>query len=237
MLTFYDFGAPPPPAGGLQFVGGKVGGANGGTSTAAISLTDLTGGIGSAPQEGDIVVVFYGFPSPLLSNRDVSIEGWTELADLYQSDTTTTNLGVYYKIMGSPPDTELVIGPSGNLNYARAVAIHVWRGVDQTTPMDVAIQTATAGNNGEPDPPAITPVTPGAVVIAGGGVGGILSSFTSSDLEHFITGNWNDTDDFTVGMGSIPWGGSGAINPAKFGGSTSTNVGWCAATIALRPAS
>lgn len=136
-------------------------------------------------------------------------------------------------------DTSVTTTAVGNLGAGRCVGVMVFRGVDNTTPMDVAATTAVGGNTGQADPPAITPSTSGAVIVAiGAGVDSTNgAAFTSSDLSNFQSptatgGTYNGT----VGMGSHAWSGSGSFDPAQFGGGyTGTSAAWAAATLALRP--
>jgi len=143
---------------------------------------------------------------------------------------------------GPAPSSDTSVEVQGSVdgsNDSEVVSVHVWRGVDQTTPVDVATTTATGINWGRPNPPAITPITAGAIVVACG-LGANPSNagvFTTTDLSNFAT--VRESAPFyksIVGMGSAAWT-SGALDPAAFsGGSNSSGASWCAATMALRPA-
>ncbi len=222
----------------ILYVGGKTWSRAGATSTTNVSLTDLTGGIASAPAEGDYVIVHQGIGS----NADRAVattSGYTELSDIYANGTTyDANLGVDAKFMTSTPDTTVTIGSSGSSNDAQAARIMVFRGVDQTNPMDVAVVTATGTGTGKPDPGALTPATTGAVgVFSGAQAAATAAALTSSDLTAFASVNQADTNDIAVAAGYIEWSGSGAINPAAFGGGSSNSANsWAAVSLALRPA-
>jgi len=222
---------------GLVYVGGA---SNGNTTGAAfnVSLTALTGGIGSAAQEGDIVIVVNSLASGTSgTNPGVSTSGYTEEQDLQSgSSTIWSHLSVSWKIMGSTPDTLVDIN-AGVSSYGNAAAVHVWRGVNQTTPFDVAETTATGINTSRANPPAITPTTSGAIIIAcGAGIAGTGVNYTSSDLSNFVAFLSNTSLDSEVGIGSYVWV-SGAFNPAQFtSGGTGVTDFWCAVTLALRPA-
>jgi len=153
------------PASGKSIlpVGGKTASTVGTTSTWNTSLTDLTNG--ATLQENDIVVVYYGVSST--TDIDLSATGYTELADLFISDTYDANLFVGYKIMGSTPDTTITFSQTGSADNAGTAAILVFRNVDTTTPIDVTTTTATAANTVLANPPAITPTTAGAWIIYG----------------------------------------------------------------------
>jgi len=229
---------PTAGAGGIEYVGGKVVALLGTiTDPAAISLTDLTGGLAAAPSEDDIVLIAYAIGAGVDVDVTITTADYIEIADIRANDDNDANLGVFRKFMTATPDTSITVGPTTNATYAGAVAIQVWRGVNVTTPMDVAATTATGTNTGQPSPAAITPTTSGAfVIVAGAAAQPAGADFTSSDLSNFITETSPDTIDATVGMGSFAWT-SGLFTPATWGGSTSASTdSWAAVTLALRPA-
>ncbi len=224
----------------IQYVGGKAVAQAGATSDyAAISLTDLTGGIGSAPIENDLVLICYGIGSNVNVDVAITTSGYTEITDLYNGPggADQSNLGLFRKFMTSTPDTGVVVTASGNGNHAGSISIHVWRGVNLTTPLDVAHVTASGTATGRPTPPAITPTTSGAVVVCAG-VGAVTTGadFTTSDLSNFVTEYSPDVYGVTSGLGSFAWS-SGTFTPAAWGGnSVAANDTWLAVSIALRPA-
>ncbi len=233
MIYFSDFGVA---SAGLSYVGGKTISVPQTAGFQTLDITGLTGGTDSAPATDDIVLVAYSVSYPS-SDTDVQVTGFTEIADLYVNENLDANFGAFYKIMGGTPDTTISVSPTGGSGEGGAVAIHVWRGVDTTTPLDVAAVTATGSNSHLPNPPSITPTTSGAVIIAMGGSGLSTAIYQSSDLSNFISTFSGTTRFGKVGMGSKDWTG-GAFDPAAwtYSGSDSTNQGWCAVTIALRPA-
>jgi hypothetical protein len=222
----------------IEYVGGYVQGFSGTTSNVTISLTSLTGGLASAPAAGDLVIVYFG--TGAIGDRNLVVSGYTEVAELFSDDTYETNLAVAYKFMGGTPDTSFVLSNgTGNSSEAGAVAVQVWRGVNVTTPLDVAATTATGLNSVECNPPAITPVTSGAVIVSGGAgahTGGV-GVYSSSNLTSFISVGASDSYDVTIGLGYHRWT-SGAFDPAQFtfSLSDSTTFSWAAVTLALRPA-
>lgn len=226
-------------AGGVHFVGGKLLTWPENASQ-AIPLTDLTGGVASAPGPGDLVIIAFGFRAD--TNQDLAIVtgGYTEVADLFGSDTISAQLGVFYKVMSGSPDISVTVGSTTATDDGQPyAAIHVWRGIDGTTPMDVAATIATGASSTIPNPPAITPVTAGAIIIGIGLSGNISSTggaYTHPAFSNLVTAG--TLDGCSIAIGSIQWPGSGAYDPAAFGisWSNSTVPGWCAATLALRPA-
>lgn len=220
---------------GLTFVGGKTSSAVGSTSTnLTVSLTSLSGGSASAPAEGDIVIVSYATGST--ADRDLSpvTSGYTRHCDLYSNDSYDTNLWVATKIMGSTPDTSVVLPPSGNNSDAITASVQVWRASSGKTISIYDIQTATGKNGGRPTPPAITPTRLTSIVISAGAYAlNSTTALTSSDLSNFVSVGSSDSYCSTLGMGSFAWT-SGTFTPAQFGGgSTSTSASWCGFSLVI----
>ena len=232
-------GAPTDP---IQYVGGYVRGFDGTTSNVTITFGgDLTGGLSSSAAIGDIVVVGFAISSGGSSmDTNPTVSGYTELVEVISTSSnssTRTTLNVAYKVLTAADTSFVLTGGTGSSFFAGVVAVQVWRNVNSTTPFDVTSTTSTLNNTSNPNPPSITPVTNGAVVIAvgsGSHESGAFS-YTSSDLSNFITVGRNDTFDAMIGMGSYNWI-SGAFDPAQFsGGPASTGAAAAAVTMALRP--
>lgn len=229
---------------GIVFVGGNTGivaGATSGNTTIALNA-GLTGGIASAAAAGDLVIAAYATSSA--GDRTLAITDGTTAytlidTELWADDTYDTNLRVCYKVMGSTPDAATTFGPTGNISDAGAMAVYVFRGVDATTPLDVAAVPSTILSTSRPDPPAITPVTAGAFIVGVGAAGhsGGTDTFTSADLLSFLTVGSNDSNDVTLGIGHFKWM-PGKNDPAAFGHTQSDSISFSSAamTIALRPA-
>lgn len=214
------------------------------TST-AISLTGLTGGIASAPAEGDVVVVLYEHDSSFTNTLGISTSGYST-ATANGIDTRNFLGLVGVKKMGATPDTDVTVTAStGNAGESRIVLVEVWRGGDPSTVLDASIVTASGGNTGQPNPGAISPLTPGALILVLGGCAGAYetepSAFTSGDLtDIFQLAISTPSGSYLYGnraaIGHHTWT-SGAFDPAQWGGgTTSTTASWAAFTIALRPA-
>lgn len=228
----------------ITYVGGTSGT---GTSTGyTVSLSGtLTGGSDSSPSTGDIVLVTTGFGSAGNQTGSMSCSGdqtgtYSQAhTPSFQNDTWDTNHGFYYAIQGSTPDSTITIGRQTNTAYGGVTTIHVWRGVDTVTPLDVTVLEAGSGNASRPDPPSITPVTTGAIVIAAGtgtqttaGSAFTIPSGMTNGVSQASDGTTSDTGNFIC---SFEWT-SGAYDPAAAtGGTTSTSSSWRATTLALRP--
>ena len=179
-------------------------------------------------QIGDIVVLF------VLAYRDrdtagsptITTSGYT----LQQSTFYGARNELHTKRFTSAVDSAVAVtSPSGT----RCVClVHVWRGVNATTPMDVA-PTRTSGSM---LPPAITPVTQQAVVLAMGGGGDSSSAIPSAPTGYSnavarapLTGS---TYARAILVSKV-WSGSGAEAPPLLATAGTTAAG--AITAALRP--
>ena len=222
---------------GIQYVGGYVIGRTGDVDDIDISLTGLTGGIASAPAAGDFVLIYWCTTSTTTN----TISGYTSIATAFGNGTTQSGIRASYKFMPSTPDTSATVtGGTGSIANAGAAYVSVWRAVDTTNPMDVTATTSFSTNSVLANPPAITPVTTGAIVVAGGAGGHTAGTqtFSSSDLTSFLSAGGNDdTRDVTIGGGYNEWTG-GTFDPAAFTFSAANATGYssCAITLALRPA-
>ena len=228
----------------LRYVGGYAVGFAGTTIDTTVTLGSLTGGLAATPAVDDLVILAFAVANDDTAvdlNLTVTTAGYTELADLFSDDAVQdTNLAVFWKRMGNPPDTSVDVGQTFDIGNAGAVAVHVWRGAHSVTPIDVTTTTATGVNTVLADPPSITPANPGAVIIvvgAGSHYGGV-ATFTHSGLSNVVSAGSNDNEDITVAIGYYASWASGAYNPAAFTFSSgdSADYSWCAATIAIRRA-
>ena len=222
---------PVPTEAALTYIGTAEGSGNSAGYNVSLSGLSL--------QEGDIVVVATGFVSTSNLDPGVGTAGYTEEVDLYKGDTRDTNFSVSWKIMGSSPDTTVSCNGSGSASNGSVCVVHAWRGVDQGTPMDTAVTSASGGNASNPDSPSITPVTSGAIVISAG-----LGTMAAVDNAVTAPTGYSNQADIsvdpssaaTVGIASKAWT-SGAEDPAAWTNfTTTTSDSWGAATVALRPA-
>jgi len=226
----------------------------GGSSPTYLYLdSNLTGGIANSPSTGDLVVVGWavgsrGFSDPPIDyvcrNNNAEIFTIPHTTRLYGNDTNDTSLVLGYRFVTSSHDRIVVISDYGTTGVSHSIQVEVWRGVDTTTPMDVAAVTATGTNTGIPDPGSITPSTLNSEILcfaAGASTdsdppsGLIASGFTEYTAQQ--RQGSNSQASIASVFGHYDWV-SGAFDPAVFtGGSSSTSNSWAAVLIALRPAS
>lgn len=230
----------------ISFVGSKtyaVAGAASGTHS--VSLTDLldTSGASATLLQNDIVIINYGTGSA--SDRAYAPPtGYTEDQELYSNGSTfDTNQCIWWKVMGATPDTTVDLPASGATTDSLAATIFAFRGVDTSTPLDVASTTATGTGTINANGPSITPSTAGAwIVVCGAGAAGIGADLAnaanlSSTTNHFRSAWRAGSNDATAATGIKTDWASGAFDPDAFGpGATNANQSWAAVTLALRPA-
>jgi hypothetical protein len=228
-------------AAGISIVGWKGVGANNGGS-ANIDLTALVDGIASAATTGDEVILIAGGSSGIDTAPAGPDGTWTEIiANIFISDSLKSNLRAWRKRMGAVPDTSVTVSLVNNSAGGGGAIAFVARGVDAATALDVAVVTTSDVNSAMVNPPAITPVTAGALILAGG--------FGSSDPTPVaFTGPANMTGFHQAqGAGSTRGGvigaavktdwTAGAFDPDAFtGGETSASCSWIGFSIVLRPA-
>ena len=187
------------------------------------------------PSAGNIVVVTLGTSSNLgVLFATITTSGYTQLSSTDSGAAPNMRVITAYKIMGGTPDTSIDFTGNGVATDTLAAVAQWFSGVDATTPIDQTTTTAT-GSSTNPDPPSITTVTDGAIVIAcAGGAINDASVTAPSTYTHIDSWNSNGTNDVTAAMASKIIASHGAENPATY--TTWSNSKWATATIALRPA-
>lgn len=227
----------------IQYVGGLTSGFEGTLGDISVSLSGtLSGGLAPSPSVGDLVIVYFAIGSTVDRNLAITTPlstAYSEVVELYANDTYDTNLLVAYRQLTGGLSLDVtgfdIDRGTDSTSDAGAVAVQVWRNVDG---FDVTQTTATGTDSVLCNPPAITPITTGAVVVSGGAGAHSAGTrtFSSSDLTGFLTAGGDDLNDVTIGLGYKEWT-PGAFDPAQFtfSGNDSTSFSWAAVTLALRP--
>lgn len=235
----YVFSRQSAQSTGISYVGSAF--AEGyGTSNLIVDFTNLTGGSASAPSEGDFAVVFYAIGSTNdFPPIGVATPGYTIEQNLFVNDSFDTNFLVAYKRLITTDTSVTLTG--GDIAFNRKAAfVHIFRGVDSASPLDVPSTASTTPNTVRANPPAITPVTPGSWVVAGGGGVSVRTTerYGSPDLDGFVEFHNDISDSVIIGSGYIE-NVSGLTNPAQFTIVSADSIGFSSAavTLALRPAS
>lgn len=227
-------------AGGITFVGSAVANSIDG-SNITLSLSSLTG-----LAQNDIVIACSCY-----TNNGTTTESMMEptsndytLAALVQA-TDAGGLYAGYKLQGVSPDTSLTFtGSNAGAYRSSAACALAFRGVNQTTPLDVTPTTSTVTAPSSPDPPSITPTSNNCCIVAIGGSTSGTGDASPGSITDFlpspvVTTFGDDNQDATIGAAYriLTGGSSVAQNPAAFSTWATTFAGLVAAiTIALRPA-
>lgn len=221
----------------LTFVGSQTLGYTGTTTNSNVTFS-LTGGVAVTPAAKDLVLIAVSVGTNNAANPPIGVRGYTAVNQNLASDTQSTKFGVYYKLMGNPPDTSFERPATGNTQHAGSYSIHVWRNVDQNVIFDTTSTTITGTNTVVPNPPAITPTTTNTrIIVAAGGAHLVTSpTYSAAYLSNFVNSSGADNVDTTTGMGWVAWT-SGSYDPAAwtFSGTDSTQYSYVATTMALRP--
>lgn len=193
-----------------------------GSNTSTLDLSGL------GLQENDYVLVFSACDTGNLTLNTASgysyinrVNGWT-----YASFITSR------KFMGATPDSSITGLTSRSDCGHIAIAI---RGVNTTTPEDVTGQFAYA-TSGSPNPPSVTSVTDGCMIITPCYLGDDLveSSYTPSSGYTADAHEFGSTENGgTVFMQYKKQDSAGAENPGSL---TTSSDEWAAWSWAIRPA-
>lgn len=201
---------------------------------------------GLSLQPGDYVVVVVNFGRPVVDTTWASPAGnnggaYAALVDLYKSGTNNhTNLGVFALKQGATVDTSFTVDTQHNSEEFSWI-VRAYRNVEPATALDVAVQTATgSGVDDASDPPSVTPVTPGSVIVPIYGASQQSSAVWTApgDITNFTQAR--DTSGTGGKHGSVAiahkvWA-SGAFNPsAVAAANVDARNSWAAASIVLRP--
>jgi hypothetical protein len=216
---------------------------SGGSTVLSLDGT-LTGGIGSSPIAGDLVmgIVAAGDSG---SDNNCSITGdetgaYTEDVELYADDTDDTNFGLYTAIMGATPDTELTgTGYDSDGTYAGELVALVFRRVHADI-FDAEGATRAGVDTSKANPQGITPVTPGAYVLFIGACVCATTSTTQPAWDNttplIFANSALATKGIKVLVAHAEWTSGNIDRPAWTDSDTdSTNYSYCAVPVALKP--
>lgn len=206
----------------------------------ANSILDLTAISGLA--DGDLVLAVGAAGSGVDTPVDVvSGTGWTRLAgDYYVNDTFKVNMSVWGKFMTGTPDTGLTLEGSNNSAGGGAAIAIALRGVDATI-NDATVVPASSANTALANPGAITPVSPGALIVSFGAASGDPTPVAFTGPAN-MTGFQQvqaagSTRSVTVFIALKTDWTSSAFDPDPLtGGEDSTSCAYATATFALKPA-
>lgn len=111
---------------------------------------------GGIPKPKDVVILYVGVSYTTNLTITLASSGWTKVTELYANDTEDSNLAVFWKAMGSTPDTGVDVNYLTGGNAGAHIAwAHLLRNVDNTNPI-LNFETATKTNGVLITPPSIT---------------------------------------------------------------------------------
>ena len=212
-------------------VNNLVGFGGGSAAGGEITFVDSTEGVGSATfalptsLQDDYLVLITGSDT----KTHPSITDWTTL----YTSTNAAEGAVYGRVVGATPPTTVNVG--GDAADMACICM-LFRGVDATTPQDVALTVATNASSTPVDAPPITPVTNNSAIVVMGSLDDQDEASSVTFPTDYVNGLANDDGGQTATVMSA-WrtlATAGAHDPPAFGGTTSDT--WFCVTMALRPA-
>lgn len=201
------------------------------------ATTGITVPMPAGLKRGDVVVAVVAHGST--ANQTFSEAGgtWTPVADLYGNSTRDSNCGVFLKQMGDTPDTNVTINTTGG-SFNHVGLTYGLRGIDLTTPQDVAATTTTATNTGNINSLAIVPVTDGAIALTLGASGALIASLSitaPAGYSNMVT-KVHSTSNISVACAMKTVSPAASENAANYVFSTSdASSSYAAVAMALRP--
>lgn len=215
----------------ITFVGSDIGDES--VSATAITLTQPTH---QTDDFGILIANLFG-----LETIDVTTTGWTELRYDIATQGVDRNTAIWYKKYTSSSEANPVMTVTTGTNNQRAISLHVFRGVDTTTPFDATEQFLDVLATANPTNTAITTVTNNACLIlfqhlSGNALTAIGLPTTPSGLvqgEFQLAGTWR----YHSVAYKLDVGTAGTITPSAWTNTVSSDTYESSCyTIALRPA-
>lgn len=205
----------------------------GSATASAINGANVNITLPAGTAQNDVVIVLQGCAGVPQSNPGAT-DGYTLIANT--SPSARANKWVGWKVMGASPDATVTLSGTAGASEAVAGLVLVYRGVDTTTPMDVAA-TESSGNSTNPDCPSITPTSNDCAILAlanseiNDATPGTVAGYSTPVV---IASAAETRPQGSAGCYLIKTGGAGvAEDPAAYSSWTTGN--WNSTTVALRP--
>jgi hypothetical protein len=223
---------------GTTLVGANVITASGVAIT--FDFASLVGGLASAPEIGDYIMVCCGWSRAGTTTTWLSTipVGLSSIVSRIASDTIDSSIHLYGGFYEAGTATGGVVASPGNAS-ANMVAIYVFRGVDPTTPLDVTPTSVIRTNGCDITMPSITPVTAGAKIVCFAASASQSGANTYIDPAGFVDihkkGQNGSTEDGSIIEATYNDWTSGPFAPGIFdfsGGDSFSSA--CGITVALR---
>lgn len=197
----------------------------------SVAATTLAVPYVASPAAGDVFVAIVNVDDPTVPTLPA---GWTSAVSYQGTGAQSPGGRVFYKIATG--------SETGNLSVTTVSATSngvmlMFRGVDQTTPIDVAGSTVSPAASTTYTIPSITTTTTGVALVAGAASFAVGGSFSTIAAPAAMTEVLDTTNGVrpVMAVDYLIWSGSGATGTVAVTRTTSTRgCGWM---IALRPAS
>lgn len=210
-------------------VPGKDGNSEGNGSNVTLTFSDYS----YTALENDIVFLIGGFASETVGPRGAVTSGYTLVSSYDGHTTNKNNFGIWYKVMGSTPDTSVVGYGSGNAKDSVAYMFYAVRGADTSTIFDNTSTTAGPTSSTNPNPPSIETLTANSlVIVAAGNVVADGSPGVPSGYGDNTNISYADTNPFSVAVASKTIASPATEDPGAW--STWSSGVWYAITMAIK---
>lgn len=208
-----------------------------------IDLSALTGGIGTAPQTGDIVIIVTAGHWENASEKGYDVgpfasAGYNTLREGFYYNTRALNFKMAWKAWDGNPIVDIHPGTNpgrGTNTDGSATVAGVWRGVDLADPFALVVDDGATGSANIDLPPVDFTLPGSHIVFLGGasaGSGGVAPAY--------ISGMAYGVAMRGVGLGATALVGGvlneGPVDLPPRSISSDTRTAWAASSVALRPA-
>lgn len=207
----------------------------GSTMAGALNGGNVTITLPGTYSSGDVAVVNVTLgtsKATVLSVASSSGAAYTQIVTTIVS--SLVRFGVFRQVIPSTGYTQFTVTGAGGSTDSTCSIVHIFTGVDQTTPEDVTA-TSTTGNSATPDSPSITVASCSDAIVTSVGWSVSARLLTApTSFSDALTEQSSDTRPAQAGQAWITNATTSAFDPASWT-STGAASGWCAATIALKP--
>lgn len=205
------------------------------TTGSAINGGNVTLTLPGAYKPGDVAYVAITLATTKATALSVASSSGGAYSQVVSTITSSNaRFGVFRQVIPSTAGlTQAVITGTGGSTDATSGVVHIFRGVEISSPEDVAA-TSTTGFSSIPDSPSITVVSCSAAILTSVGCQTVNTITAPTSFLDAATVLGNDTYDARTGQAWIINASTSAFNPGPWTNTVGT-FAWCAATIALEP--
>ena len=213
-----------------------------GAQTVSASAGTISPAIPANTAASDLaVLVVVGRPSN--TSEPTAPAGWTlRTSVLEKVSSTDLKIMTFYRVLAGGDANPALTLPAGWVGSSAGMSgqIAVWRGIDTTTPFDVADTTGSSNPSATFTAPAITTATAGALVVSAvatsdtndlglSAAAGFTARMSSTSYQTTTGG------DHAVGVADIVKAAAGAVSMPTWQQTANSPDRWALITFALRP--